>query len=557
MFSLFLRSLSQGLQAFVPVAAALAWFRRTNGAVASALWWGALLSVPVTVAATWAFKRSAAQARDEAVLAATALLIAVGFARMVWRHASPRPGIAAAAAVLILVRQTMEIGSVFSAAAFDLRSFDATAAILAASILALLVAWLWSELGRRLPAEDLERATRMFAVVFLIQVLVYAFHESSEARLLPFSEVLHAATEPYGPDGIYGIHLSELLVALPAVAVIAMRARRATPVAVISVASLLAIGLTAGLGDRAAAARDLAPATNRPHVLFRETGKGPGFGMLSVVPLDFAEGERVATKLSCERVSFGGGNGLCLHAERGLFGLFITYTALPLDADLKPRGTPTQLDGRPSRTRVSPDGRVGAMTVFTLGDHYGSSAFSTRTTLVDLTNGAELGDLEQFATWRDGKRLSSRDFNFWGVTFGRDSNIFYASLRTGGSTYLVRGELASRTLTVLHENVECPSFSPDNRLIAFKKHVGPDPGAWRLAVLDVATMKEHLIAGETRSIDDQVEWLDDEHLLYAVPRRTTSIADVWMVSVDAASPARIFLSQAESPIIVRQTGSSK
>ena len=557
MFSLFLRSLSQGLQAFVPVAAALAWFRRTNGAVASALWWGALLSVPVTVAATWAFKRSAAQARDEAVLAATALLIAVGFARMVWRHASPRPGIAAAAAVLILVRQTMEIGSVFSAAAFDLRSFDATAAILAASILALLVAWLWSELGRRLPAEDLERATRMFAVVFLIQVLVYAFHESSEARLLPFSEVLHAATEPYGPDGIYGIHLSELLVALPAVAVIAMRARRATPVAVISVASLLGIGLTAGLGDRAAAARDLAPATNRPHVLFRETGKGPGFGMLSVVPLDFAEGERVATKLSCERVSFGGGNGLCLHAERGLFGLFITYTALPLDADLKPRGTPTQLDGRPSRTRVSPDGRVGAMTVFTLGDHYGSSAFSTRTTLVDLTNGAELGDLEQFATWRDGKRLSSRDFNFWGVTFGRDSNIFYASLRTGGSTYLVRGELASRTLTVLHENVECPSFSPDNRLIAFKKHVGPDPGAWRLAVLDVATMKEHLIAGETRSIDDQVEWLDDEHLLYAVPRRTTSIADVWMVSVDAASPARIFLSQAESPIIVRQTGSSK
>ena len=557
MFNLFLRTLSQGLQAFVPVAAAQTWFQRTDATAASALAWGAVLSMPVTVAAAWAFKRSAAQARDEAVLAAMAFVIAVGFARMVWRHGSPRPGIAAAAAVLILVRQTMEIGSVFSAAAFDLRSFEATAAILVASILALLVAWLWSEVGRRLPAADLQRATRMCAVVFLVQVLVYALHESSEARLLPFSDVLHTATEPYGPDGIYGIHLSELLVALPAVAVLARRARRATPVAVISVASLLAIGFTAGLGGRAAAAKDVAPITNRPHVLFRETGKGPGFGMLSVVPLDVAEGERVATTLACERVSFGGGHGLCLHAERGLFGLFITYTALPLDADLKPRGMPTRLAGRPSRTRVSPDGRVGAMTVFTLGDDYGSSAFSTRTTLVDLTNGAELGNLEQFATWRDGQRFSSRDFNFWGVTFGRDSNMFYASLRTGGSTYLVRGELASRTLTVLHENVECPSFSPDNRLIAFKKHVGPDPGAWRLAVLDVATMKEHLIAGETRSIDDQVEWLDDEHLLYAVPRRTTSIADVWMVSVDTASPARIFLSQAESPIIVRQTGSSK
>ena len=137
------------------------------------------------------------------------------------------------------------------------------------------------------------------------------------------------------------------------------------------------------------------------------------------------------------------------------------------------------------------------------------------------------------------------------MTFSRDSNSFYASLRTGGSTFLVRGHLASRTLTVLHENVECPSLSPDNRLIAFKKHVGPDPGAWRLAVLDLATMTEHLVAGETRSIDDQVEWLDDRHLLYSVPRRTTSIADVWIVPVDGDRPAQIFLSQAESPIVVR------
>jgi hypothetical protein len=145
----------------------------------------------------------------------------------------------------------------------------------------------------------------------------------------------------------------------------------------------------------------------------------------------------------------------------------------------------------------------------------------------------------------------SRDFNFWGVTFGRDSSLFYASLRTGGATYLVRGDLSSRQLTVLQENVECPSLSPDNRRLAFKKHVGPDPGVWRLAVVDVPTMQEHLIAGESRSIDDQVEWLDDQHLLYSVPRRTTSITDVWSVPVDGDAPARLFLPQAESPIVIR------
>lgn len=445
----------------------------------------------------------------------------------------------------------MEIGSVLAAAAFDLRSFDATVAVLAAVALACGVAWLWSTLGHRLSPNEIERATRTFAIVFLVQVVMYAFHESAEARLLPFSDGLHAATEPYGPGGIYGMHLSELLVALPFAGVVAMRVRRARTLAATGFGSLLAIGICAGLANLAASPVDLASMAGRPHVLFRETGKGPNFGTLSITSLDSPEGDRLSTGLSCERVSFGGNSGLCLHAERGLFGLFLTYTALPIDAELKPRGVPTKLEGRPSRTRVSPDGRLGATTVFIVGEDYGSSGFSTRTTLLDMVSGAQIGDLEQFTTWRNGERFSSRDFNFCGVTFGRDSNVFYVSLRTGGSTYLVRGEVASRTLTVLRENVECPSLSLDNRRIAFKKHVGPEPAAWRLAVLDVATMTEHLVAGETRSIDDQVEWLDDAHLLYGVPRRTTSVADVWVAQVDGDSPARVFLPQAESPIVVR------
>ena len=39
---------------------------------------------------------------------------------------------------------------------------------------------------------------------------------------------------------------------------------------------------------------------------------------------------------------------------------------------------------------------------------------------------------------------------------------------------------------MLHENVECPSLSPDNRLIAYKRRVGPKPDAWRLYVLESA-----------------------------------------------------------------------
>jgi len=270
-------------------------------------------------------------------------------------------------------------------------------------------------------------------------------------------------------------------------------------------------------------------------------------GMLSLAAPDAPDGACVATPLPCERVSFAAGHGVCLHTVPGIFP---RYTAAVLDGTLRPFASIT-LDGRPTRTRTSADGRIGAITVFVFGDNYGAP-FSTRTTLVDMSSGDVIGQLEQFSTWRDGARFRAVDFNFWGVTFSSDANTFYASLRTGGSTYLVRGDLALRRMTVLRENVECPSLSPDNRLIAFKKRMSPGADDWRLAVLDVKTMTEHLIGGETRRIDDQVEWLDSAHVLYAVPARTSSsISDVWVAPIDGSTPARIFLPQAESPVVVR------
>ena len=41
------------------------------------------------------------------------------------------------------------------------------------------------------------------------------FHELTEANIFPYSEALHWATEPYGPDGRYGRYLTYLLVMLP------------------------------------------------------------------------------------------------------------------------------------------------------------------------------------------------------------------------------------------------------------------------------------------------------------------------------------------------------
>ena len=184
---------------------------------------------------------------------------------------------------------------------------------------------------------------------------------------------------------------------------------------------------------------------------------------------------------------------------------------------------------------------------------YTGSAFSTKTSLIDMASGEELTDLEQFTTWKDGVKVHAADFNFWGVTFAKDSNMFYATLKTSGKTYLVQGDLGLRKLTILHENVECPSLSPNNRLIAYKKRTGPDLAPWSLYVLDLSTMTERAIAAEKRSVDDQLEWLDEAHVLYGMRRSSQSaLSDVWVAPIDGSEPARVF-----SPKAIRRPSSSR
>lgn len=577
MSRLFLKTLSQGLQAFLPVAASLVWCQAVGAQIlSSAIRRGLVVSIPMSFVGAWLFRTSARQSLDQALLTVFAVAMTLVAAQLLPRHDTRSPqaretglmmawAVAVASCVMV-VRQTMEVVWVLQIAAVEARSLDATASIAIGVMIAGAITWLCAYSGRLLPAPLLLRAMWTLWAAFLSLSLLYAFHEFSEARLLPWSEILHTATEPYGPDGLYGVHFSDVLVVAPLVAVawtwgwarvrmnrrtrpwLRTDRRLATMTILLFACVLMGLQQTDARPPQAPIARpeDVAAMAARPHVLFRETVPGPSFGRLTLAALDAPNGERLSTGLTCERLSFAAGRGLCLHLQRGVFNV---YTAVQFDGSLKTGGS-IKLEGLPSRTRVAADGRVGAVTVFVFGDDYASS-FSTRTTLLDLSSGDQIGELEEFATWRDGARIRAADFNFWGVTFTHDANIFYAAMKTGGLTFLVRGELALRKLTVLRENVECPSLSPDERLLAYKKRVGPSPDSWRLHVLDLQTNVERIIPGETRFIDDQVEWLDGRRVLYGVPRRTTSVSDVWVVPIDGSEPARIFLPQAESPIVVR------
>ena len=98
-----------------------------------------------------------------------------------------------------------------------------------------------------------------------------------------------------------------------------------------------------------------------------------------------------------------------------------------------------------------------------------------------MTSGDTITNLEEFDVYRDGEQIEEESFNYWGVTFTNDTNRFYATLAFLGKTYLVEGNIAEHRVQLLHENVECPSISPDNTRIAYKKRVDNGFGGvtWR------------------------------------------------------------------------------
>lgn len=299
-----------------------------------------------------------------------------------------------------------------------------------------------------------------------------------------------------------------------------------------------------GRPDTARAAAPVVERPVRPYVAVRSLANDTTWGRLALVSLEAPAAPRFAVALSCLRVHVAAGRGVCLATDTRAGSRHVAHL---LDDTLTPTVTVT-LTGPPSRARVSRDGRYAATTVFEQGHSYADSAFSTRTTIFDVSAGTSLGDLEQFTVMRDGRPFTRVDFNFWGVTFAPESGRFFATLAWAGRPHLVEGDIDRRQVRVVAPDVECPSLSPDATRVAFKRR---ETGGftWRLWTMRLDTLAAAPIAGETRSIDDQVEWLDDRRVLYQYPDDSGN--HVWMAETDTGRPAERFIADAWSPAVVR------
>ena len=232
MFQAYVITLREGIEAFLIVAISLAYLRRSGrGALATAVYSGIGVAIVLSGLAGYLLLTASNQEWIEGPLAIVAAISVSYLVVHMWRAGRQMKGdiegrLSGAAlktgtgaflgvflfTVLMITREGMETALLLLQLKDTLNL--ATGALLGV-VSAAAVAAIWSRYGRRVNLGLFFQVTAIFLFVFVVQLLVSGIHEMSEQNYLPFSEPIHAATEPWGPDGAFGHMLTYMLVLLP------------------------------------------------------------------------------------------------------------------------------------------------------------------------------------------------------------------------------------------------------------------------------------------------------------------------------------------------------
>lgn len=276
---------------------------------------------------------------------------------------------------------------------------------------------------------------------------------------------------------------------------------------------------------------------------------GDGYGTLAAIGSD---GKRRSYDLECARAYAAAGVLLCLESA-GMFVPAGTARVRSVSDETFPEIW-QRPSGLPSRARVTPDGSQLAFTGFVAGHSYlDIGEFSTETIVgTPTTRGMRA---EHFTVASDEPRFAAIDGNWWGVSFEPGATSALLTYGTGPSIEIVRADLRDATIAPVGIEGGCPSVSPSGRYVVVKR---PDPridAPLALILHDLETGEEQLL-NEPRFVDDQVEWLDDDTILYALPRDNELIQpvfDIWSLDIGADATATMVVPYADSPAVYRDS----
>ena len=232
MLQAFVITLREGLEAFLIVAISLAYLRKAGrDRLTRFVHWGMAAGLALSAAAGFILYGAANQEVLGGPLAIVAAVSVLWLTVHMWRAgrhmaadieghlrtSSGRAGIGAAIGVfsftlLMISREGMETALLL----LQLReTMHLMLGAVAGVVGAAGIAWVWSRYGHRINLSLFFQVTAIFLFVFVVQLLIAGIHESAEAGYLPYSAALHAATESWGPDSVFGHILIYLMVILP------------------------------------------------------------------------------------------------------------------------------------------------------------------------------------------------------------------------------------------------------------------------------------------------------------------------------------------------------
>lgn len=229
-------TLREGIESFLIVAIAAAYLRKTGrSALLPAVWWGAAASILLSTVLGAFLAEFAVIPLYEGLLATVAaglILSMVAYMLKAAKHlraeigrrlesAATRPGSAAwigvfLFVVLMMTREGMEMAFITASL---IRQVEASALVpgaIAGAALAALLAVAWARWGHRVNLGLFLQVTAIFLALFALQLLLYAFHEFTEANAVPGLDnaYWHLATEEWA-EGTYAQAYSALLVLAP------------------------------------------------------------------------------------------------------------------------------------------------------------------------------------------------------------------------------------------------------------------------------------------------------------------------------------------------------
>lgn len=238
MFSILMVTFREGVEAFLIVAVTLLYLRQTKrGHLIPALRWGVAVAVLLSIVLGIILSRiGAMQPLHEAWLASAAFVLVLSCTVHMLRHGKRIAGeirqkvdaadvrgatgakLAIFAFVLLMIgREGVETATMLAALAGAAGTRNLFVGGGIGVMLATALAVAWARYGRRINLALFFRVTAAFMVLFSIQLVVYAFHEFTEAGVVPGIDNVrwHLLTEEIGPEGTYGAWLSYSLVLVP------------------------------------------------------------------------------------------------------------------------------------------------------------------------------------------------------------------------------------------------------------------------------------------------------------------------------------------------------